>query len=75
MLNPGQTGVIVVNGADRIEFVNNEDHLPVHKEHLIFKNISEARHRDKYIKIKVRYSGEDLAVIQAIATLYNESYS
>ena len=44
-------------------------------EKIQFKEISEARHRDKYIKIKVRYSGEDLAVIQAIATLYNESYS
>lgn len=42
---------------------------------LQFKQIAEARHRDKYIKIKVRYSGEDLAVIQAISTLYNESYS
>ena len=44
-------------------------------EKIQFKEISEARHRDKYIKIKVRYSGKDLAVIQAIATLYNESYS
>jgi hypothetical protein len=25
---------------------------------------SEIRHRDKYIKIKIRYSGEDLALIQ-----------
>lgn len=35
----------------------------------------ETRHRDKYIKIKVRYSGEDLAVIQGIRTLFDYSYA
>lgn len=39
------------------------------------KKITEARHRDKYIKIKVRYSGEDLALIQQIATLYDVSFA
>ena len=39
------------------------------------KKITETRHRDKYIKIKVRYSGEDLALIQAIYTIFEESYS
>lgn len=39
------------------------------------KTISETKHRDKYIKIKVRYSGEDLALIQQIYTLYDESYA
>jgi hypothetical protein len=39
------------------------------------KKISETRHRDKYIKVKVRYSGEDLAVIQQIYTLFDESYA
>ncbi|GMO69799.1 MAG: hypothetical protein Nk1A_9020 [Endomicrobiia bacterium] len=34
----------------------------------------EAKLRDKYIKIKVRYSGKDLAVISAIKTLYTVSY-
>lgn len=37
--------------------------------------LTETRHRDKYIKVKVRYSGEDLAVINGILTLYNESYA
>lgn len=37
------------------------------------KKITETRHRDKYIKIKIRYSGEDLAVIQAVGTLLDES--
>ena len=37
--------------------------------------LQETRHRDKYIKIKVRYSGEDLAVIQAISTLFDYSYA
>ena len=37
--------------------------------------ITETRHRDKYIKVKIRYSGEDLTVIQAILTTFNESYA
>ena len=42
---------------------------------LKFKKLPEARHRDKYIKVKVRYSGEDLALIQAIYTIFEESYA
>lgn len=42
---------------------------------LTFQEQKETRHRDKYIKIKVRYSGEDLAVIQAVSTIYNQSYA
>jgi len=33
---------------------------------LTYTRVTETRHRDKYIKVKVRYTGEDLAVIQAI---------
>ena len=40
---------------------------------LKFISSKEARHRDKYIKIKVRYSGEDLAVIQGIITMFDYS--
>lgn len=35
----------------------------------------EARIRDKWIKVRVRYSGKNLAIIHSIATLYNISYS
>lgn len=35
----------------------------------------EAKIKDKWIKIRVRYSGEKLAVISAIITLYSISYS
>ena len=35
----------------------------------------EARIRDKWIKIRIRYSGKNLAIIHSIATLYNISYS
>jgi hypothetical protein len=35
----------------------------------------EMRIKDKYLRIKVRYSGEDLAVISGILTLYTNSYS
>jgi hypothetical protein len=42
---------------------------------LKFKKFPETRHRDKYIKVKVRYSGEDLALIQQIYTIFEESYT
>ena len=35
----------------------------------------EAKIRDKWIKIRVRYSGKNLAVIHSLITLYNISYS
>jgi hypothetical protein len=35
----------------------------------------EAKMRDKYCKIKVRYSGEELAIISAILTTFNISYA
>lgn len=41
----------------------------------LLQSRTETRHRDKYIKVKVRYSGEDLAVIQQIYTIFDESYA
>lgn len=35
----------------------------------------EAKIKDKFIKIRIRYSGEDLAIISAIRTLYSISYA
>ena len=35
----------------------------------------ETRIRDKYCKIKVRYSGKDLAIITALKTIYTVSYA
>ena len=35
----------------------------------------EAKIRDKWIKVRIRYSGKNLAIIHSIATLYNVSYS
>lgn len=42
-------------------------------ENLAFKMV-ENRNQDKYIKIKVRYSGEDLALITALITNFDQSY-
>lgn len=47
-------------------YVNEDDEL-------LFAPSKEARHRDKYIKIKVRYTGKDLAVIQGIITMFDYS--
>ena len=33
------------------------------------------RIRDKYLKVRVKYSGEDLVIITALKTLYNITYS
>ena len=35
----------------------------------------ETRIRDKWIKIRIRYSGKNLAVIHSLITLYNISYA
>jgi len=45
----------------------------VDNNELKFAPSKEARHRDKYIKIKVRYTGKDLAVIQGIITMFDYS--
>ena len=37
--------------------------------------MSEVKPKDKWIKIRIRYNGERLAVITAIKTLYSISYS
>lgn len=38
-------------------------------------SIKETRIRDKYVRIKIRYSGDDLAIIYALKTLYTISYA
>lgn len=40
----------------------------------IWKNRKETRLRDKYLRVKIRYTGDDLAVIYAIKTLFTISY-
>ena len=35
----------------------------------------EAKIKDKWVKIRIRYSGEKLAIISAITTLFSISYS
>ena len=47
----------------------------VDNNQLLFTQQKETRHRDKYLKIKVCYSGEDLAVIQSIQTTFDFSYA
>lgn len=63
------------NDIQYLNFWSNiEGGVPLN-EYLVYSKIQETRHRDKYIKIKVRYTGKDLAVIQAISTLFNYSYA
>jgi hypothetical protein len=42
---------------------------------LKFTNGKESRIRDKYMKVRVKYSGNDLAIIQGIKTVFTISYS
>lgn len=42
---------------------------------LKFTNGKESRIRDKYMKVRVKYSGNDLAIIQGIKTIFKISYS
>ena len=47
------------------------------KEEAIFREGKEksARIRDKYMKVRVKYTGEDLVIITALKTLYTLSYA
>lgn len=42
---------------------------------LKFTSLEETRNRDKYLKVKVRYAGDDLAVIQGVVTLFEYSFA
>jgi len=42
---------------------------------LKFTSLEETRNRDKYLRVKVRYTGEDLAVIQGVTTLFEYSFA
>jgi hypothetical protein len=39
------------------------------------QNRKEVDLKDKYVKIRIRYSGEDLAVIDFLNTIYRVSYA
>lgn len=45
------------------------------ENNLLQSKLVEARLRDKYIKVKVRYTGEDLVIIQAIQTMFDYSFA
>ena len=47
------------------------------KEEATFREGKEksARIRDKYMKVRVKYTGEDLVIITALKTLYTLSYA
>jgi hypothetical protein len=42
---------------------------------LLFSKIEESKVRDKYIKIRVKYSGDKLAIINGIRTIFTISYT
>ena len=42
---------------------------------LNFTKLNQSKIRDKYLKVKIRYSGEDLTIIQAVKALFTISYA
>ena len=80
---------IILNNLPKITATEiTEDDLPTDYDITDIENISdsdliytgwtdrkETRIRDKYCKIKVRYSGTDLAIITALKTIYTISYA
>lgn len=73
-LVPGQLNVIKFVGRMIFQSIDVESQPLLQDDKLQFKKV-ETRHRDKYLKVKIRYSGKDLAIIQAIATMYDISYA
>lgn len=72
---------IVINSQNLPEDLPKLETIPnILKENKYIDNSSwsyrkEARIRDKWMKIRVRYSGKNLAIIHSLTTLYNLSYS
>ena len=69
-----------------IKNIELEDLPQQYKEQVMYNHITkvwnntkwvdkETKIRDKYIKIRVRYSGKELAIIHSIVTLFNYSYA
>lgn len=64
------------NKTQTVPWIENAENPDIAKAHNIwFTKLYETRHRDKYIKVKVRYTGKDLVVIQAIQTMFNYSFA
>lgn len=57
---------------EQVELPNELSDIKIEKEN--WGEIKQARQRDKYLRVKVRYSGKDLAVISGIITNYTISY-
>ena len=57
------------------EMEGSHDEADWNKQSSKWTDRKETRLRDKYIKIRVRYSGKDLAIITALKTLYTISYA
>ena len=53
----------------------NPEGLQIIPQDFALTELMETRHRDKYLKVKIRYSGQDLAVIQQIYTIFNKSFA
>ena len=49
--------------------------VPADVETDYWGSLKQTRIRDKYVRIRVRYTGDQLAIISAIITQYKESYS
>ena len=56
-----------------------EQELPLNSKYPIdteqWKSHKQTKIRDKYIKIKIRYSGDDLAIISGIINIFKETYN
>ena len=60
--------------GDNIEYpIPREYTLPIDPNPWTYRK--ETKIRDKWIKIRIRYSGKNLAIIHSLITLYNISYS
>lgn len=58
-----------------LEELSNTSDREIERWDEIGNNDTEVKVKDKYVKIRIRYSGQKLAIISAISTLYSISYS
>lgn len=56
-------------------YINWDPRLPNTEQTLSFITFRDADIRDKYIRIRIKYTGDQLAIINALKTLYTISYA
>ena len=58
------------------DILNNQGYINKNQlDTTTWNSTNQVKLRDKYLKVRIRYSGKELAIIQAVQTLFRISYA